>query len=63
MRQRVITPKELRDAIQELEAAVSLFNEATDPDTVDRTIALMAAAEARIRSLCRVPSCAPLKAG
>ena len=56
LRQRVITLTELRDAIRELEAARALFNEATDPDMIDRAIALMAAAEAHIRSLCRVPS-------
>lgn len=54
MRQREISWAELQPALRELEAARALFDEATDPDDIDRAIALMVAAEARVRKLCRV---------
>lgn len=54
MRQREVDLAELRDAMRELEAARPLFDQAVDPDDIDRAIALMTAAEARIRRLCRI---------
>lgn len=54
MPQRVIDLGDLIDAQRELADAQALFDEATDPDMIDRAIALIAAAEARLRSLWRV---------